>query len=193
MHETIQSSINIGCVFLPAIHFNGGTIPLTDSLPIKSILFVPKTLKWVFAMQFNNTMDLNYVQILKVDVLKEITLLVPVCIAMITSSSSARARNILKWLADHNVIIVRHKPSWDKKMKYLIKSGKCKQNKKYSPIYKSFAALITKFLRFDIPIFGFIDDYILYADVDIMFLKNIELEDFGKLPKYYLIDNRTDD
>ena len=43
--------------------------------------------------------------------------------------------------------------------------------------------MIGTFLRVDIPVLGFVDDYVLYTDVDVMFARNLVLTDFAPLPK----------
>jgi hypothetical protein len=44
-------------------------------------------------------------------------------------------------------------------------------------------SMIGTFLRVDIPVLGFVDDYVLYTDVDVMFARNLVLTDFAPLPK----------
>jgi len=45
---------------------------------------------------------------------------------------------------------------------------------------------VATYLRIDLAILGFLDEYVLYADVDIIFLGDLTLEDFGdELPAFF--------
>merc|ERR1712228_232059 len=57
-----------------------------------------------------------------------------------------------------------------------------------SPLYSNPDKMLATFLRLDIPTLGFVDDYILYVDVDVMFTGSVSLRDFGPtLPRYFTI------
>jgi hypothetical protein len=47
-------------------------------------------------------------------------------------------------------------------------------------------SLIGTFLRIDIPILGFLDEYVLYTDVDVFFRSNITLDSFTEKPSFSL-------
>jgi len=51
--------------------------------------------------------------------------------------------------------------------------------------------MIGTLLRVDLPILGFIDKFVLYADVDIFFRKDLKLEHFGELPDYFLLGSEA--
>jgi hypothetical protein len=171
-------------------HYNGGNIPLQDYLPINTVAMHHR-LKWVFAMVLNNQTDQGYLQMAKVAVIsaRENTLLEPVCVALVTDPSSTVATTFIRWLQSYGVHVIWHNPTWAGIIETEALKGNLLQNVGNSPLYAKASSLIATFLRIDLPILGFVDDYLLYADVDIMFVRDIDLDDFGPLPKYYLMCN----
>ena len=56
-----------------------------------------------------------------------------------------------------------------------------------SPLYAQLASMIGTFLRIDLPVLGFVDEFVLYTDVDVLFVQDVTLDDFSPLPKYYTV------
>ena len=52
--------------------------------------------------------------------------------------------------------------------------------------------MLATHLRLDLPLTGFADEYILYADVDVMFVRELALAAFAPLPAYYAVATETD-
>merc|ERR1719195_1583127 len=63
-----------------------------------------------------------------------------------------------------------------------------RQDKQTTTSFKTEFALLSTLVRFDIPILGFIDRYVLYTDADVMFLRDLNFGDFGhELPMTFAI------
>ena len=139
-------------------------------------------------MVLNSQTDRDYLQMARVAVIsaRENTLLDPVCVAMVTDDSMV-AGNFIRWLQSYGVQVIRHRPVWAQMIETHATKGTFDQNVAYSPLYKDVSSLIGTFLRIDLPILGFVDDFILYTDVDVMFVSDVNLDDFGPLPRYYLM------
>lgn len=183
-----------------AFHYNTGNIPLELLLPIRRPTdFQMRTagqqstrLKWIFSIFIGNGSKNSYLAMAKVAVTsaQHRTSLDPVCIFNVALDASKEvqilAADFLEWLQSREVTIIRHTPKWAHKITETVESGKAAQNIKYSPLYKDAAMMIATFARFDIPILGFTDDYVLYTDVDVMFVSDINLASFDVLPEYML-------
>lgn len=135
-------------------------------------------LKWIFAY---TSMQTDYDELLKVAVLSAIenTTLQPVCLFYGPRTA------IADWLENHGVIVILHRPAWEAKVysarQYL------RAHISASPLYMSPTRIIATFLRVDIPILGFADDYVLYTDIDVLFMKDVKLSDFGPRPEYFTL------
>lgn len=185
-----------------AFHYNTGSIPLEKMLPIRRTAEHPPhhlpqgqqsaRLKWIFSIFIGNGSNDSYLTMAKVAVTsaQHRTSLDPFCIFNVAPNASESVKGVaaefLEWLQSRGVTIIRHKPKWAYKITETVESGKAAQNIKYSPLYKDAAMMIATFTRFDIPVLGFTDDYVLYADVDVMFVSDINLASFDTLPKYML-------
>lgn len=177
-------------------HYNTGNIPLEEMLPIRRTAEAAgqqsARLKWIFSIFIGNGSKDSYLAMAKVAVTsaQHRTSLDPFCIFNVAPDASESvkgvAANFLEWLQSRGVTIIYHKPRWAYKITETVESGKAAQNIKYSPLYKDAAMMIATFTRFDIPVLGFTDDYVLYADVDVMFVSDINLASFDALPKYML-------
>lgn len=179
-----------------AFHYNTGNIPLEEMLPIRRTAEAAgqqsARLKWIFSIFIGNGSKDSYLAMAKVAVTsaQHRTSLDPFCIFNVAPDASESVKGVaaefLEWLQSREVTIIRHKPKWAYKIRETVESGKAAQNIKYSPLYKDAAMMIATFTRFDIPVLGFTDDYVLYADVDVMFVSDINLASFDTLPKYML-------
>ena len=172
-------------------HYNGGSIPLRD------VMFAtkgeaagttsPRGLKWVFTVTGNAK---SYDEMTRVAVLSALanTTLTPVCVF-------TGARNGLsRWLEARGVRMVYHRPAWREKLiNALARARSLNHDKKSSPLYQSDEKMVSTFLRIDIPTLGFVDPYVLYADIDVVFLSDVGVADFGeKPPRYFTMGAESD-
>lgn len=189
----------------PSFHYNGGNIPLVAYMPSPEFDLIPKRLKWVFTMHLSPRTTTQYMDLVRVAVKSAFkhTLLQPVAIVYATAngdtSSSSYFKNTLlpfiKSLETMGVIVIRHTPTWVKKLNAHSGLGFASDHTEYFSRTNASACLslgkacvddiISTLLRVEIPMVGIIDDHVLYSDVDVMFLKNIALEDFKVLPQYF--------
>lgn len=179
---------------VPAFHYNAGPIPLEKLLPIGRTPGGQQSarLKWVFSIFIGDGSKEAYLKMAKVAITSahRRTTLSPFCIFNVAPAASAATRKtanaFLKWMEAQKVVVIRHTPKWAHKIQETVDSGKAAKNVKYSPLYNDASMMISTFARFDIPILGFTDDYVLYADVDVMFVSDVTLKTFAPLPKYML-------
>lgn len=168
-------------------HYNAGDIPLSQVLFENSIT-AQKQLKWVFAVNSNTP---KYNEMIKTAVAsaKKNTNLIPICIFY------GEHFEIYHWLKLQGVRIIELSPKWIDKLREvheLAAHGGVGLSK-FSTNYLSLDKLVSTFLRFDIPTLGFIDDYILYTDTDVVFLHDVSLESFsGMLPSYFLVGSEVE-
>lgn len=177
-------------------HYNTGNIPLEEMLPIHRTLKVAgqqsARLKWIFSIFIGNGSKDSYLAMAKVAVTSAQfrTSLDPFCIFNVAPDASESVKRVaadfLEWLQSRGVTIIYHSPKWAHKITEAVESGKAAKNIKYSPLYKDAAMMIATFARFDIPVLGFTDDFVLYTDVDVMFVSDVNLASFDALPKYML-------
>jgi hypothetical protein len=100
---------------------------------------------------------------------------------LLASSSFAHLSHpsfLASFLLSSKVIIIKHKPLWISKIQQVVDNGSAAKNLNFSPLYGSARALISTYLRIDIPILGFLDEYVLYTDGDVLFVREVKLEDF---------------
>lgn len=176
----------------PTFHYNGGNIPLEIYMPVNIIKQHPR-LKWVFCMVLNGQTSDSYLQMAKVAVVsaRENTLLEPIFVAMVTDEADVVTVNFIRWLQSYGVHVIRHTPVWAQLIKDEMAKGTFDQNNESSPLYTTASSLIATFMRIDFPILGFVDEYILYADVDVMFVRDVSLDDFAPLPRYYTMGTES--
>ena len=130
-----------------------------------------RPLKWVFTV--NAASADVFVEMAKVAVTsaRQATSLVPVCIFLGPPGS------LSSWLTAHGVRVIFHEPPWRARLLESLKwAGKSLLE--ISPLFKDETALVSAFARVDIPVLGFADPYVFYADVDVLFLRDITLQDF---------------
>lgn len=167
-----------------AWHYNGGSVPLQDAgfLRPRADMAVPtfrEPLKWVFVIHVGSSdLSTSFVNMVKVAVLsaRYHTSLIPVCI------TTAEPRSPLSmWLVAHGVRVVHHTPDWAPRMREKVKdiikryedSGTARDQLP-SHLYGDPDAMIGTFMRIDIPIVGFLDEFVLYTDVDVMFKGDVD-------------------
>jgi len=82
--------------------------------------------------------------------------------------------------------MIYHTPEWrDRLIKGNVQAHHLGLNKT-SHLYNNIEMSVATYLRIDLPILGFVDEYVLYADVDLMFVGDLTLEDFGdELPAFF--------
>ena len=188
--STFSASIELRRIIenRPVFHYNGGPIPLKELLPLPPIISTPKPLKWVFTLTLSKNENV-YHDMVKVALLSALknTLLKPVCLVL----HPAQNPTLLRWMKSKGVVVIEHKPAWANIINELDEKRILAENQRFSPLYGSASALISTFMRIDIPILGFVDDFVLYTDVDVLFLQNLDLSSFGELPRYYTASTET--
>lgn len=188
--STFSASIELRRIIenRPVFHYNGGPIPLKELLPLPPIISTPKPLKWVFTLTLSKNENV-YHDMVKVALLSALknTLLKPVCLVL----HPAQNPTLLRWMKSKGVVVIEHKPAWANIINELDEKKILAENQRFSPLYGSASALISTFMRIDIPILGFVDDFVLYTDVDVLFLQNLDLSSFGELPRYYTASTET--
>lgn len=167
------------------VWYNAENVPLFDVLfgteTSKSITdMYNEQLKWVFVY---SSFTKNYNQNIKVAVLSaNDTDLIPVCIYF------GPRDYMYYWFIENNVRIIFHNPSWINKINENF--DKALRNINFASTYMSNNSLIATYLRIDIPILGFRDDYILYTDTDVLFMKTPK---FNNKPSYYINGAESDE
>jgi hypothetical protein len=142
-----------------------------------------RSLKWVFAVNGDTP---KYDEMTRIAVLSALhnTTLVPVCIFY------GQRNHLADWLTAHGVNILYHNnPTWQGALANAM--GRASGHQSRSPLYQMLGSMIATFLRIDIPILGFVDDFVLYTDVDVLFVGDLFLNDFVPLPKYYTVGSEA--
>ena len=172
---------------LPSInddfHYNGGNVPLAEILGEHPR---HRRLKWVFTLNAQAGEQYNEMARVAVTSALSRTSLVPVCIFNGNPSTSSP---MAAWLRQKNVRIIFHSPKWKRR---ILRAARAvaflgHKDKLVSPLYGNPTMMIATHLRFDIPILGFVDQFVFYADVDVMFTRELLLAHFRPLPKYYAV------
>jgi hypothetical protein len=193
-----------------SFHYNGGAIHASFLMPASAnnaegVVVADreqgKRLKWIFSLHISSSSSIGssagsvsdeFLQ-LKAAVIyaEKYTTLDPHCILSIdyddlNEAAATVASEMIGWLRDNNVVVIKHTPSWVARMR---------NNEMLSsqPITAASAHhLIASFLRIDIPILGFLDNYVLYTDADVVFDRtevtsleeSIAAGEQQRLPKY---------
>ena len=137
-------------------------------------------LKWVFAV--DDAIDDTYAPMTKVALLSALkyTSLVPVCI--FSGAPNRKSR----WLEEMGARVVFHTPTWREKLYEGFKKAEELRLNRSSPLYDKFSMMLATWLRLDLGVLGFADEYVLYADVDVLFRQDLGLADFGvTLPQFF--------
>jgi GDP-fucose protein O-fucosyltransferase len=167
---------------LIAWHYNGGGVPVNDAgiVSPKTSLAVDTLrdpLKWVFAIHLGkSSLSQSFFNMVKVAVLsaRAKTGLVPVCI-----TTSSRTSNLSRWLVSQNVRVIHHSPMWSGRITNAVNhyraraQAKGENPQRFSHLADDSDAMIGTFMRMDIPIIGIRDEFVLYTDVDVMFVNPI--------------------
>jgi len=148
--------------------------PTIDASPLRM---------WVFTITLSG--DPEYHEMAKVAVVsaRKHTSLQPVCVVF----GEYREHQMIQWLKSQGARVIFHEPRWANFMLEATENAKRRgyQNSK-SPLYADPEKLVATFLRLDISTLGFVDDYVLYTDVDVLFTGNVDLNQFGAtLPRYF--------
>ena len=173
-----------------AFHYNGGNVPLVDAgwltprLPLSEAFQYP--MKWVFTIhEGSSVLNRRFLSSVKVAVTSARfrTSLIPICV-----TTSLPTSTLSKWLVKNGVRVINHVPWWAEEMKDRIQGlnalSASEERIRAAPSHLSNDphAMIGTFLRVDIPILGFIDQFMLYTDVDVMFAKGVSwLQVLGSL------------
>jgi len=86
--------------------------------------------------------------------------------------------DMYQWLKRQGVHVLLHDPAW--KVNIVQKYDEAKKFAKFAATYESITSLVATFMRFDIPIVHALYqyNYVLYTDVDVLFLQKIDLHSF---------------
>jgi len=162
-------------------YYNMGGIPLMDMLPFFRM-------PWVFTY---NGESPGFDYMAKSAVLSAIHVgqVIPYCIYM-----GDKGDEMYRWLKRQGVHVVLHDPSW--KVKIVQKYDEAKKFAKAAATYESITSLVATFMRFDIPIVHALNqyNYVLYTDVDVLFLRKTDLHSFPpELPEAMSMAFEMDD
>ena len=122
----------------------------------------------------------------------ERTRLRPVCVFR-----GARTDDLAQWLEAAGVAVIYHeRPVWTEWVEAALATKAGRDNVVFSPLYASADALVSTFLRLDVPLL--LDprehgEVVLYADTDALFLRDIRRADFGAAaaPAYFTMGVET--
>ena len=150
-----------------SLPYNGGTMALEDINSIRSntrtiIPPMRPEIKWLFTLPRNvqkNDLVFN-MTMLAVRSAGEETGLIPVCVTAMDPNTT-----ILVQLIGMGVRVIYHTPTW---LEYV--ERKMRQN---GASEFELDALVSLWLHIDIPILGLMDDFVLYTDIDVVFIGDI--------------------
>ena len=181
--------------------YNGGPIPLQSMMtglldPLSTSTERP--LKWVFTINANPTEAFERACKLAVTSALAVTTLVPVCIF------KGEQNYLSDWLAQRGVRIIFYssEPSWSPSIHRAFltgvgaddaAAGNASAGRHTSTNFRSAETMATTFLRIDIPALGFVDEYVLYADVDVLFTNDVSLAHFWPPPAMLAVGTEAAD
>jgi hypothetical protein len=118
----------------------------------------------------------------------EHTTLTPVCIF------TGPPNSLSAWLQSKGVRLIFHTPAWADRLVAVQQSrATTLGHARTSPLYGSPGAMLATWVRLDIATLGFVDRYILYADVDVLFRRDVSVLDFElPLPGYFTMGTEAD-
>lgn len=147
-----------------AAQYNTGFNPLSEFVPGYSI-------PWVFTL--SRSLDVNYDVLMKAAVLsaRAKTSLSPICVAHMDED---RQGSRIKWLMEHGVKVLYHRPAWDKDLLDALRVL-TEDEKKTSHLYSNEDMVLSTYFRLDIPVIPEISqfEHVLYTDTDVYFRKDI--------------------
>ena len=182
----------------PVFHYNAGNIPLANMVPIQhhaveltaNGVDKQNRLKWIFALILSDEKKSRFIDMAKVAIASAVenTSLDPVCLLNIAPSVEGTqwVTDVVAWMEAAGVSVIKHTPEFAPKIKQAFENGKASL-KGSSPLYEDYYSMLGTYLRLDIPILGFVDDYVLYTDVDVYFDVDITIDDFEYMPKYLMM------
>ena len=173
-------------------HYNGGETPLQTVLfgavdPQVSAVDARRRLKWVFTV--NAEASDVFVDATRVAVTSALrnTRLVPVCLHL---GPFGRLAHWLQRQPDVRVV-QQAAPSW---MAFVTTAAQtATSHRGASTNYLDPHMMAATFARFDVLALELVDEYVLYADVDVLFLAHVSLADFAPLPAYYAVGTEFED
>ena len=168
---------------LDAFHYNGGDIPLQSVLfgEASSGALPQRGLKWIFTV---TSAGVDYAEATRIAVASalERTSLTPICIW------AGEENELSNWLISKGVRVVHHMPEWKDRLLHAMHRARELGHAAKSPLYMSSERMLGTWLRLDAATLGFVDRYVLYTDVDVIFEQDISVQDFGSpLPRYFTL------
>eukprot|EP00908_Phaeocystis_cordata_P014041 Transcript_25147.p1 GENE.Transcript_25147~~Transcript_25147.p1 ORF type:complete len:1461 (-),score=286.79 Transcript_25147:2270-6652(-) len=168
-----------------SFHYNGGAVPLVEAMFGDGAWggrIPPRLLKWVFTTSAASSSDYLMMARVAVDSALKNTNLQPVLVFDGNSS-----HDIARWMATRAVPVVYHQPAWLAQLQKSHQQALAGERDltQSSPLFQSLETMAATWMRIDIPRLGFVDEFILYSDIDVMFTADIAVSDFaagGRLP-----------
>lgn len=159
---------------MSVLPYNGGTMKLEEINCIRSnaLTMIPPMraeIKWVFTLPRKiEQNDLVYnMTMVAVKSAAAKTGLIPVCVTAGDPSST-----VLVKLVSMGVRVIYHRPEWLE-----IAERNLQQKNEKNVREAQLDALVAQWLRIDIPVLGFLDEFVLYTDIDVLFLNDIFWKD----------------
>lgn len=161
-----------------AFHFDGRITMLEEDgilRPEKStaVPMLRSPLKWVFSLSLgaktSSAWNMTLAAVRSASISPES--LVPVCL-----TDAAPMSELAHGMVQMGVRVLYHRPDWMDKMKPIFNRWKRKSDKKWKFAFPDFDGTRGSLMRIDIPIVGFLDHFVLYTDVDIIFQRRLNWE-----------------
>ena len=163
-----------------SFHYNGGAMPLVTALFHGGSLLQPRPLKWVFSTSSHSSPDYLMMARVAVDSALNNTDLMPVLLF-----DGDSGHDIAIWMTSRGVPVICHQPDWLPLLKKSFEAssaGDKAELKSKSPLFGSVEKMAATWMRIDIPQLGFADEFVLYADIDIMFVNDVNVSQFAGGP-----------
>jgi len=166
------------------IHYTGGSLPMAERGHLRpevslSIPTLREPIKWVFTLHYSLSTPpakeaLDAVRVAVLSALEH-TDLIPVCV-----TTSPKNTKIATWLAHNGVRVIYHEPLWREQL-----SSKLAVDEEDD--------ILNRFLRIDIPTLGFLDEFVLYTDTDVMFTGEVTWQTIlGGETKFQMVHSAAD-
>eukprot|EP00435_Cladocopium_sp_Y103_P040371 s332_g11.t1 len=164
---------------MPVLAYNGGMMALEMINCIRSNILTmippmrPAEIKWVFTLPWNiEQNDLAYnMTMAAVKSAAAKAGLIPVCVTADNPNST-----VLVKLVSMGVRVIYHRPTWVESAEQFLEK-KISEQSDVVPSASQFDALMAQWLRIDIPVLGLLDEFVLYTDIDVLFLNDISWKD----------------
>ena len=159
-----------------SFHYNGGTVPLAADIFNGGSTLQPRPLKWVFSTSAYSSPAYLMMARVAVDSALNNTNLMPVLLF-----DGESDHDIAIWMTQRGVPVICHKPDWLPLLRKSFEAASTdkKQLGSTSPLYGSVEKMAATWMRIDIPQLGFVDEFVLYADIDIMFVNDVTVSQFA--------------